>query len=329
MNRLAGKTGIPHGLNPEIVASDAEKLSLSTDHLAHPVEQFSSNGIWVNKAQQDTYPEGAVALSVTGAHHSPLELGLPHMKRLSGYLVPYLLLGWFGSSAHCLSDTEWGVYCWSLSPDGVADVDALAVHCIPAPTLTLSLLGVSANLRAPLDACGLSDDPPPRWQPEPADTEDSLPVNEIILPFQLGIADAQLSPNTPDSELHHHPFDIDDFMLTPSSIKGISKNGWLRVFFAVVGTFAGILDGWVAFYQCRHPGSGVEAFGFMLILINAACSSNANAVLVGWRKNSTVVTAVGRGLGLSRVLMVDLLGQLLWALLLYYCCGSYGCCILF
>ncbi|GMH02160.1 hypothetical protein Nepgr_003999 [Nepenthes gracilis] len=58
----------------------------------------------------------------------------------------------------------------------------------------------------------------------------------------------------------------------------------------------------------------------MLTLINVACSSNANAVLLGWRKNSIVVTAVGRGLGLSGVLMVDLLGQLLneWSLLLYW-----------
>ncbi|GMH18608.1 hypothetical protein Nepgr_020449 [Nepenthes gracilis] len=80
----------------------------------------------------------------------------------------------------------------------------------------------SADLLAPLDVCGPPDVPILRRQPDPADAGITLPVNQEILPPQLGTADALASP---DIEHHLHPFDINEFELTPSSMKTISKKG--------------------------------------------------------------------------------------------------------
>ncbi|GMH08592.1 hypothetical protein Nepgr_010432 [Nepenthes gracilis] len=113
-----------------------------------------------------------------------------------------------------------------LSPPSTQTVDSLApaTEAImpsqlgpadgPAPVL------VDQNLLAPLDVCGPPDVPIPWQQLDPVDAGSTLPVNLEILPPLLHSVDALASP---DSDNHLHPFDIDEFELTPSSIKRISK----------------------------------------------------------------------------------------------------------
>ncbi|GMH31228.1 hypothetical protein Nepgr_033071 [Nepenthes gracilis] len=157
---------------------------------------------------------------------------------------------------------------------------------------------VSANLRAPLDACGLSDDPPPRWQPDPVDMGDSLPVNQVLF--------------------------------IAADVAGDGSG----CFYVVVGIFAGTLDRSFLLYYATVGLLFID-FGILYPVLKtlvSCCSSLLWPVLpmpmLWWLVGGSsalflISTAVGRKLGLFGVSMVELLGQLLRALLLHYCCGSH------
>ncbi|GMH31747.1 hypothetical protein Nepgr_033591 [Nepenthes gracilis] len=185
-----------------------------------------------------------------------------------------------GSAACCSA-----FCCWLAAVVAVTDGDVFfgahwnalwLLWCGELWDLMSSSLAVSANVRASLDTGGLSDDPPPRWQPDPVDMGDSRPINQVILPSQLGTDDT-------------------------------------------LGRFA--------FNRYRIPVSVFEASGFMLFLFLAACSSNANAVLVGWRIIGIVVDHIFVG-GKSDSAPVQLMVQPLlgWILGLpsWSFCSSYA-----
>ncbi|GMH05999.1 hypothetical protein Nepgr_007839 [Nepenthes gracilis] len=180
------------------------------------------------------------------------------------------------------------------------------IECNYVSTMrSLSLYVVSANLKAPLDARGLSDEPPPRWMPDAVDMGDSLPANQWM-------------------------------------VQGI--------FYAAAGMFAGITAGAYSFLLMTidegllyYAAVGLLFIDFGILYpvlkpLVSCCSSLLRPVLpmpmLWWLVGGSsalflISTAVGRKLGLSGVLMAVLLGQLLWALLLHYCCRSHGCCIRF
>ncbi|GMH02200.1 hypothetical protein Nepgr_004039 [Nepenthes gracilis] len=79
--------------------------------------------------------------------------------------------------------------CLEKKESQIPSFDDSGLESIEHDATPQLLDSVPGSLMAPLDACGHSVDPIPRWMLDPDDVGDSLPENQAILPSQLGRLD--------------------------------------------------------------------------------------------------------------------------------------------